>query len=227
MPRQPRFDVVDVAQHVVQRGNNRAPCFLVDEDRLAYLEWLQEAARFHGVAVHAYVLMTNHVHLLMTPGVAGGVSAAMQSLGRRYVRHVNRKHGRTGTLWEGRFKACLVDSDRYTLTAHRYIDLNPVRAGIVRDAAAFRWSSYASHANLRRERWLRPHDSYLGLGSTAEDRGRAYRDLCTGAVDVEEIGSFRAATAKELVYGSDAFKDRIAAIVDRLVRPGRKGPRVD
>jgi len=192
---------------------------------LPICKWLWEAAQFHGVAVHAYALMTNHVHLLVTPVGAGTVSAMMQTLGRRYVRHVNRKHKRTGTLWEGRFKACLVDTGRFALAAHRYIDLNPVRAGIVGDAAAFRWSSYASHANLRCEHWLRPHECYLGLGLTAEGRGRAYRDICANADAAAEIGAFRAATAKELVYGSDAFKDQLAATVERRVRPGRKGPR--
>jgi putative transposase len=207
----------------VQRGNNRAPCFLAEGDRLAYLEWLREAALFHGVAVHAYVLMTNHVHLLVTPEATGGVSAMMQTLGRRYVRYVNRKHHRTGTLWEGRFKACLVDSERYVVAAYRYIDLNPVRAGIVGDAAAFRWSSYAAHANLRHEQWLRPHDGYLALGMNTEDRGRAYRDLCGEAMAPREIDAFRAATARELVYGSEAFKDRIAATAERQVRAIRPG----
>jgi putative transposase len=223
MPRPPRFDLLGVPVHVVQRGNNRAPCFFAESDRYAYLDWLCDAAAHHGVAIHAYVLMTNHVHLLATPLRPRAVSDMMQALGRRYVGHVNRRHARTGTLWEGRFKACLVDSERYVLSAYRYIDLNPVRAAIVCDPAAYRWSSYAAHAGFAPERWLSPHDSYAALGSTAITRGQAYRTLCAEVIESGELDALRAATSGGMVYGSEAFKDRIALSVDRPVRPARRG----
>ena len=131
MPRSLRVDLPGVAQHVMQRGNDRRPCFFVEIDYIRYLQDLREIARREGCAVHAYVLMTNHVHLLMTPGATGSIGRTMQALGRRYVRYVNDRHGRTGTLWEGRYKACLVGTDQYLLRCYRYIEFNPVRAAMV------------------------------------------------------------------------------------------------
>ncbi len=223
MPRLPRFDLVGVPQHVVQRGNNRGACFFAEDDRIAYLDWLREAAAFHAVSIHGYVMMTNHVHLLATPHEARAISAMMQTLGRRYVRHVNRRHCRTGTLWEGRFKACLVGSERYVLAAHRYIDLNPVRAGIVLDPAAYRWSSYAAHTGARRDQWLSPHECYLALGATLEERGRAYRELCAATIDESELAALRKATSSEMACGNDPFKDQMAALGGRRVRPLTRG----
>jgi putative transposase len=137
MPRKPRFFLADVPTHVVQRGNNRQPTFFDDNDRRVYLKWLAEAMERWNCAVHAYVLMTNHVHLLLTPNDAQGVSRAMQYLGRRYVPYMNHRHGRTGTLWEGRFKSSLVQSDAHLLTCYRYIELNPVGAGMVAVSDAY------------------------------------------------------------------------------------------
>jgi putative transposase len=219
MPRLPRFSIANIPQHVVQRGNNRCACFFGEDDRAAYLDWLGEAAAFHGVAIHAYVLMTNHVHLLVTPAVGGAVSAMMQTLGRRYVRYVNRIYRRTGTLWEGRFKACLVDTERYVLTAHRYVDLNPIRAGIVRDAGAYRWSSYAAHAGLRDDGLLTPHECYVALGTTPGERANAYLALCRAAPDPDALAELRVMSRKELVYGSAGFKDEIEATTARRTRP--------
>ena len=134
MARLPRLDLPDIPQHIVQRGNNRLPCFLDDGDRLRYLQALQEALMTTGVQLHAYVLMDNHVHLLATPAAAGDIGRLMQRLGRQYVGLFNARHRRTGTLWEGRYKSCLVDSERYVLTCQRYIELDPVRARITDDA---------------------------------------------------------------------------------------------
>lgn len=133
MPRPPRLDLPGVAQHVIQRGNDRQPCFFTADDYRRYLHDLNEIALREGCAIHAYVLMTNHVHLLVTPSDVGRVSRMMQALGRRYVRHVNRTYHRTGTLWEGRYKACLVADDAHLLQCHRYIELNPLRAAMVAD----------------------------------------------------------------------------------------------
>ncbi len=131
MARQPRIDLPEVPQHLIQRGNNRQPCFFADDDRLQYLEWLHQAAREHGGSVHAFVLMSNHVHLVTTGVEIGSLGRVMQSLGRRYVRYINSRYQRTGSLWEGRYRSSLIDSDRYLLTCYRYVELNPVRAGIV------------------------------------------------------------------------------------------------
>ncbi len=146
MPRPPRLDLPGVAQHVVQRGNDRHPCFFTADDYRRYLRDLNEIARRQGCAIHAYVLMTNHVHLLVTPPAAGHVSRMMQALGRRYVRHVNQTYHRTSTLWEGRYKACLVASDAHLLQCHRYIELNPLRAAMVADPRDYPWSSHRHNA---------------------------------------------------------------------------------
>jgi putative transposase len=221
VPRLPRFNVPGVAQHVTLRGNNRSACFFDDNDRLAYLAWLGEAAEQHGIAVHAYVLMTNHVHLLVTPERAGAVSAAVQMLGRRYVRHINRKYARTGTLYEGRYKACVIDSERYLLTAYRYIDLNPVRALLVQHPRDYRWSSYRVNAGLGLDPLICAHESYVALGTTHEQRAEHYRALCADAIDPMELAELRAMSAKELAYGCSEFKDILAQIARRRTRPAR------
>jgi putative transposase len=145
MPRLPRYVLPGQPQHVIQRGNNRSPLFNVEADYACFLHYMQDACRRHGCHVHAYVLMTNHIHLLITPESKDGLSKVMQSVGRRYVQYFNTSYQRTGTLWEGRYKATIVDSESYLLTCYRYIELNPVRAKLVGHPAEYRWSSY--HAN--------------------------------------------------------------------------------
>jgi putative transposase len=145
MARQLRFDIAGNPQHVIQRGNNREACFFAEADYAAYLHWLHEGAQHHGVAIHAYCLMTNHVHLLVTPESAGAVSRLMQHVGRHYVNYANKVYRRSGTLWEGRFKSCLVDSEAYLLKLYQYIEYNPVRAGMVVHPEDYRWSSYQRH----------------------------------------------------------------------------------
>ena len=176
MARLPRFDLPGIAQHVIQRGNDRQPCFAAEEDYLHYLQELDEAAMRFGCAIHAYVLMTNHVHLLVTPVETGAVSRMMQALGRRYVACFNARYRRTGMLWEGRFKAGLVDSEDYVLTCYRYIELNPVRAGMVATAGQYRWSSHAHNAHGACDPRITPHPSYLDLGEGELGRA-AYRAL--------------------------------------------------
>jgi len=183
MPRTARLELPGVPLHVVQRGNNRAPCFLNDIDRRFYLKCLSEAALRRACAIHAYVLMTNHVHLLVTPQERGAAGAMMQDLGRRYVRVFNTLHGRTGTLWEGRFKSSLVDSESYLLTCQRYIDLNPVRAGITARAAAYPWSSHLHYTTGKPDRMIVEHDVFLRIGRDPGERQAAYADLCTHPID--------------------------------------------
>ena len=164
MPRLGRYFLADRPLHVIQRGNNRTPIFFGDEDYERYGDWLGEAAAEHGCAIHAYVLMTNHVHLLVTPARALSLPRAMQSLGRRYVRYVNAAHGRTGTLWEGRYRAAPIDSDAYFLACCRYIELNPVRAGLTAHPREYPWSSWRAHAQGIADPLAADHPLYSGLG---------------------------------------------------------------
>lgn len=177
MARQPRQVIAGFPYHVIQRGNNRQPVFIDDVDRRCYLDWLAEAATADRLAVHAYVLMSNHVHLVCTPATEASLSAAMQALGRRYVRWFNQRHGRTGTLWEGRFRSSLIEADRYLLACQRYVEMNPVRAGLVVDPADWVWSSHRHHAGLTVDPLVRPHPVVWSLGNTPFERESSYRRL--------------------------------------------------
>jgi putative transposase len=215
-------------QHIIQRGNNREPCFFAEADYRFYLESLRDAAEKYQCAIHAYVLMTNHVHLLMTPFAEDALGHCLQSVGRRYVRYVNRVHHRTGTLWEGRYKASLVDTEGYLLTCYRYIELNPVRAGMVVQPGDYRWSSYHYNARGEQDGLLTPHPEYLRLGVTVSERQRAYRELFRTAVDQDALATIRDSLNRELVTGSERFKDKIEAVLNRRIRPGQAGrPRKD
>lgn len=224
MPRKPRFALPGVPQHVIQRGNNRGPCFFAAHDYRRYLEDLGAALERHGCQLHAYVLMTNHVHLLLSPlGAHGGIGRMMQSLGRRYVRYFNEKYRRTGTLWEGRYKACLVDSETYLLSCMRYIEFNPVRAGIVRDAGEYRWSSYGENAQGCGDPLVTPHGLYTALGPCASQRQAAYRELFSRRVDDDSVQEIRDALNRELVLGRSRFKDGVEAMTQRPTRRGMPG----
>jgi putative transposase len=220
MPRSIRLDAPGVPQHVVQRGNDRQPCFFTDADYLQYRADLREAALREGCAVHAYVLMTNHVHLLMTPPRPGAVARVMQSLGRRYVRYVNDRYHRTGTLWEGRYKACLVDQDDYLMQCHRYIELNPVRARMIPDPRDYPWSSHRANAFGEHYSLVSPHPAYVALSADAAERRHAYRVLVMEAVASGEVEAIRRHLQRQHAYGSDRFR---AAIERQLGRPA--GPR--
>ena len=229
MPRRTRTWLNDVPLHVIQRGNNRAPCFFAEEDYHCYLHWLRVYLEKYQCALHAYVLMTNHVHLLVTPGKEGSASRLMQSLGRRYVQYINRQYKRSGTLWEGRFKASLVQAEAYLLTCSRYIELNPVRAQMVRPPQDYRWSSYRRHAPNEGGEWLTDHPVYSGLGATVATRIEAYQALFRTELDAEDLKTIRAATNRSGAMGSDRFREEIAVTLGR--RSGltkRKGrPRRD
>jgi putative transposase len=191
MPRPNRPDVPGVPQHVIQRGNDRQPCFFTESDNLRYHNDLREVALREGCAVHAYVLMTNHVHLLMTPSRRGAVARVMQSLGRRYVRYVNDRYNRTGTLWEGRYKACLVDEGDYLMQCHRYIELNPLRAGMVADPSDYSWSSHRANAYGTHDPLVLPHPAYMALSLDPAERLRAYRALVMETVGATEVEAIR------------------------------------
>ena len=224
MPRPPRLDLAGIPQHVVQRGVDRRPCFVLEIHYLEYLRHLLEQAEKFGCQIHAYALMCNHVHLLATPSESGDVGRMMQSLGRRYVGFFNFMMERTGTLWEGRFKSCLVDSESYLLHCYRYIELNPVRAGIVEDPGFFRWSSFRCNAMGQANQLVTPHPAYLSLGSTPQDRIHAYRDFVAEGCKPAEVDGIRAMTMRQRVYGSEQFRKQLEDFHDRpmgFVKRGR------
>ncbi len=223
MPRPPRIELVDVPQHIVQRGNNRQATFFADSDFRFYKECLRDAANKHGCEVHAYVLMRNHVHLLITPRQANATAKFMQSLGRRYVRYVNDRHGRTGTLWEGRYRASVVESERYLLACCRYIELNPVRAEMVKDPADYPWSSYRRQVLGEPDDEVVDHPLYLALGNTAAARRQAYGAVFRQAIDAALLKDIRQSVNRCGVLGSEPFKDHLEAVLSRPVRPGRRG----
>lgn len=223
MARKPRIDLPGVAQHVIQRGNDRQPCFFRDIDRLRYLQDLRELALAHQCQVHAYVLMTNHVHLLVTPAASRAIGHVMQSLGRRYVRYINDSYGRTGTLWEGRYKSHPVASDEHLLRCYRYIELNPVRAGMVATAGEYPWSSYARNALGRPDPVVQPHACYLALASENARRQTIYRDLVQVVCDEDTI-RFAHHLHHQHPMGNDRFRAAIEAQLGRCVVP-RKGGR--
>lgn len=201
MARLPRLAAAGLPHHVIQRGNDRQSVFREDPDYARYLGWLREVAATHGLALHAYVLMPNHVHLLVTPPTDAALSKAMQSLGRRYVRWFNDKYGRTGTLWEGRFRSTVIDADRYLLACARYIELNPVRAGIVNSPELYRWSSYAHHAGVLVDPLVTDHPLVWALGNTPFERQLAYRRLFEVDLAAEFLQSLRSATNRGRALG--------------------------
>ena len=224
MPRRPRIKLADVPQHVVQRGINREPCFFADEDYHLYLHWLQKSAGDWGCAIHAYVLMTNHVHLLVTADRPDGIAKLMQSIGRRYVQYINRSYRRTGSLWEGRFKSSLVQVEEYLLTCMRYIELNPVRANMVNDPAQYRWSSYRHNGLGQVDERITPHPLYLALGKDEDSRLAEYRDLFRSELDEEALADIRLALAQGQPLGSERFSENVCAAVGvrrAQRRPGR------
>jgi putative transposase len=229
MARLPRITLPGIPQHIVQRGNNRLPCFLDEGDRLRYLHLLREALHHCDCQLHAYVLMENHVHLLITPYTASGVAGLMQRLGRNHVALFNGRHERTGTLWEGRYKACLVDSEDDVLRRYRYIELNPLRAAIIDDPTRYRWSSCRANLGLRPHAALRPHSAFLALGQDDQSRAHAYRALLYEALDQETLAAIRATLQPQRAFGTSAFQALIEAKTQRFagVRPAhrpRKSP---
>ena len=223
MPRRPRVVLPGVPLHLIQRGNNRQACFFTDDDSRFYLEWLKSYAKDTGCTVHAYVLMTNHVHLLLTPSEAKGAGDLMKRLGQRYVQYVNRTYRRSGTLWEGRFRSCLTQEESYVLGCYRYIELNPVRAGIVKHPGEYRWSSYRANAQGEAPNGLKPHISYSALGRDKDERQAAYRELFRFQLDTGLIDEIREATNGNYVLGSSHFQEQVAWALGRRVVRGQSG----
>ncbi len=227
MPRKPRMYLPGVPCHVIQRGNNRDACFYSVQDYAFYLECLGSACSRYDVALHAYVLMTNHVHLLMTPGDAGGISRVMQSLGRRYVQYFNSAYGRSGTLWESRHKASLVEAERYLLTCMRYIEMNPVRAGMVNHPAEYLWSSYSANGQAETDSLVTMHDCYTRLGQSVEVRCQQYRSLFDYQLSEGEIDAIRAALTFSTPLGDERFTQQVEGEIGRRTGYAKRGrPRV-
>jgi putative transposase len=223
MARQRRFILPGQPLHVIQRGNNRDILFAANQDYRFYLEKLAEACKRFSCEVHAYVLMTNHVHLLMTPREAEGIGQVMQSLGRCYVQYFNYSYRRTGTLWEGRYRATLIDAETYLLTCYRYIELNPVRAGMVEQPADYPWSSYGYNALGKANQLISPHALYRELGRSEDDRRKSYRSLFKDKLGDDVVSNIRESTNKAWVLGNDRFKEQIEKLIDRQAAPKLRG----
>jgi REP-associated tyrosine transposase len=223
MPRRPRVHLDNVPLHIVQRGHNREPCFFTEEDYQSYLHWLREALGETGCALHAYVLMTNHVHLLVTPAKAETIPKLVISLGRRYVQYINRTYCRTGTLWDSRYKSSLVQAETYLLTCQRYIELNPVRAAMVEDPAHYRWSSYRANGLGQPDARLTPHSLYQALGQNNQDRQSAYRALFRAQLDRGAIEDIRLALDQNQPLGNERFYARIEQMIGRRCETRPRG----
>ena len=225
MARLGRYFVRDQPLHVIQRGRNRKPIFFRRDDYARYRDWLAMAAAEYVCAIHAYVLMPNHVHLLVTPRDADSLPRMMQSLGRRYVRHVNAVRRRTGTLWDGRYRAAPIDSEAHLLACCRYIELNPVRAGMAAEPGGYRWSSWHAHAACAADPLLGDHALYRALAPTPAGRQQAYRALFAAPPDEVFVSDLRAATNGGWALGDERFKRQIAQAMRRRVAPLPKGRR--
>lgn len=223
MARYRRLDMEGVPQHVVARGNNRSSCFFRDMDRYVYLDYLSKAATKCECEIHAYVLMNNHVHLLTTGLERGGVSRMMHRVGTRYARYINKWKGRTGTLFEGRFRSNLVDSTSYLFNCMRYIEANPVRAGMVDHPANYFWSSYRHNALSAPSEWLKPRDEYRGLGATDLERAMGYRAMFDQSLTDSELDEIREHVAKGTPLGDDAFLSVIEGRLGRRLRARARG----
>lgn len=230
MPRTGRIVLAGYPHHVVQRGHNRQAVFAAERDYRRYLETLAEFKAVYAVQVYAYCLMTNHVHLLLAPGAkASGIGQLMKRLAGRQTRYHNGLEGRTGTLWESRYKSSPVDSDAYLLACIRYIELNPVRARMVASPEAYSWSSCAHHLGLVRTPWLDDDPAYLALGDVCEARQERYRRFLFEAIPEDEWTLIRTAVQRGQLTGTQRFVDEVEAILGRRIEhrpPGRPARRV-
>ena len=222
MPRRARIYIAGFPYHIVQRGNNREACFIEPENYGYYLELWDQVSQRYGVAVHAYCLMTNHIHVLATPEKDASISTTMKVVGSRYAQYINKKYRRTGTLWEGRHRSSLIQSERYLLTCSRYIELNPVRAGMVRRPEEYRWSSYGVNG-WGDAGWLTPHPEYLRLGSNREERTYAYREIFKQQFSEEDLHAIRRAAHYCQPVGDDRFREQIEANYGLTVGRMRRG----
>jgi putative transposase len=223
MPRRARIVVGGLPLHIVQRGNNRAACFLGDQDRSFYLFHLERLLPRARCALHAYCLMTNHVHLLLTPAAPESCARLMKDIGQLHTQYVNRQYGRSGTLWEGRFKSCVVQREGYLMSCYRYVELNPVRAGLCSHPSEYRWSSFRINAEGVGGGLVSPHDEFQGLGASDTERRAVYANLFGSVLEDCRIEEIRSATNGNFALGDAAFRRQLAIKVGRRVEPGNPG----
>jgi REP-associated tyrosine transposase len=223
LPRRPRLSIAGIPWHIIHRGNNRESCFFAEDDYRYYLAVLKEQAHQYQCVIHVYALMPNHVHILLTPEKTDSASMMMKHVSQRYVQYINKKYHRSGTLWEGRFRSCLTQEEKYVIACYRYIELNPVRAGLVKDPSDYPWSSFRANALGETNALITPHKLYEGLGQNLEERQAAYRDLFRTPVNDETINEIRQATNGNFALGDEKFKEQIESLLDRRARPGRTG----
>ncbi len=223
MARMPRYFVPDQPQHIIQRGNNRGPIFASEEDYRFYLECLYDAADKQALAIHAYVLMTNHVHLLATPQDETSIPKTLQSVGRRYVQYFDYHYSRPGTLWEDHHKATVIDSTHYLFTCSRYIELNPVRAGMVGHPREYPWSSYHHNAQGKADRLITAHCLYRRLGRTNKERHTGYRHLFRSHLSEHDVTTIQEATNKGWTLGNSRFREKVKSLSKRRSKPLPRG----
>lgn len=223
MARLPRLVAPHQPHHLIQRGIDRQPVFREAEDYAAFLKWLREAAKQFRVAIHAYALLPDHLQLLVSPSDESGLGRMMQWVGRHYVPYFNQKYGRAGTLWQGRYRAAVIDAELYLLASSRYIELAPVRDGIVMTAAEYAWSSSAHHLGLKQDPLITDHGQYWALGNTPFGREAAYRDLLEQGLAGAEVREIGDAVEKGWVLGPEKFKMRLQKDSGRRVSPGKRG----
>ncbi|MGJ8690949.1 MAG: transposase [Thalassotalea sp.] len=228
MPRRARITLPNIPHHIIQRGNNRQACFFCKQDYQLYLTWLEEYAKEFHCLIHAYVLMTNHVHLLITPLKSKSLGQLMKCLGQRYVQYINRTYRRSGTLWEGRFRSCLAQDEGYVLSCYRYIELNPVRANMVNKPSDYPWSSYHFNGLGKPNAMLTTHYLYDALGRLKKERIVAYVGLFKNELSDHLVNNIRQTTNGNFVLGSDKFKQEIAMTIGRRVEPKLPGrPKIE
>ncbi len=223
MARLPRLVVPQQPHHIIQRGHDQQCIFRDGPDHIAFLGWLREGAKHFGVAIHAYALMPDHIHILATPAYEEGLARMMQWIGRHYVPWFNQKYGRSGTLWQGRYRATVIDAEQYFMICSRYIELNAVRAGLVVEASDYLWSSYMHHVGTKPDALITDHSLYWALGNTPFDREMAYKKLAEQPLSEEEIRAVSDATVKGWALGSDEFKIALEKSSNRRVSPAKRG----
>ena len=217
MPRQPRLVIPGYPHHIILRGNNRSAIFYSDKDRRFFVNSIKESKEKTKSKIYAYCFMTNHVHLLVEPSTKEGMGNMIQSLGRRYVQYINKIHKRTGTLWEGRFKSSIVSKDEYLLCCSRYIELNPVRAGMVRHPIDYAWSSFSFKAEGRQDALLDEDPIYRGLGKTPREKQVNYKAMFKESIPEQTLGLIRNATQKGGIFGNKKFFEKISKLTGRSV----------
>ncbi len=223
MARLPRLVVPNHLHHVVARGNNEQPVFLDEDDYRQFLDWLRDAAQQFRVAIHAFALLPNRIHLLVTPSDEAGLGRMMQAIGRHYVPWFNARHGRSGSLWEGRFRATVMDADAFFADCAHWVEYQPVLAGLVAEMAGYPWSSHGHHLGVRKQPWLTDHPVYWRLGNTPFDREVAYQRRCELPPDPKKAAAIEAATRKSWALGGEEFKLSLSKLTDRRLQPARRG----